>query len=152
MASRVIWLVCIAFGSCWHLSDIFREYLSFPVFVDIVLKDPEGQQIPHFSICFDFKEYLHATKTMLYWYNLHVPKHNLTLQNAIASARQLRWKSNIGVNLLIDTVLSSMPIHNINNLSGFIRWRKGKHWTLLNVYEENRQIYMLREKKIKEFI
>src|SRR5437868_411007 len=81
LISRFAWIIFVAFGSCWHLSDIIKEYLSYPVVIDVVLEDPHRQQIPHLSICFDLKNYLHPHKTLLLWYKLKKQLDNFTFND-----------------------------------------------------------------------
>src|SRR5258708_2651105 len=78
---QIIWTTFVAFGCCWHFWDILSEYLSYPVVIDVILEDPNRQQIPHFSLCFELKEYLDANKTIVNWYKLQKQKDYFKMDN-----------------------------------------------------------------------
>src|SRR5947208_2130875 len=59
---RFAYSLLVLFGSGCHIGDVFREYLSYPILVDILLENPRNEQIPYVSMCVDLRKYLHPKK------------------------------------------------------------------------------------------
>src|SRR5579863_7810953 len=52
----------VALFFVYHVAHITMEFLSYPSLVDLLFEDPEQEAIPHFSLCFDLREFISVDK------------------------------------------------------------------------------------------